>query len=141
MKAFFLSVLLLSVCAACDLPRHYFNPAPDCVAAQASLDASMSDVYQGGVRARLAGAKPADFRYFFERFLDEQGQQIMVVNFRNEQECFNVKMHVPELGKLAGMHAAGGESYPEELYDLEWSLAVVDGVDQVVYEDVHAIVD
>ena len=134
-------LLIAAFAAGCDYPTHYWSAPPACVSEAPASAATLSDVYQSGVRARLVGTRPSDYRYFFRSF-DRAAEPIkIVVNFRNARDCFDVLMYVPEPGPLAGMYANGPESYPEELYEVTWRIAVVDGVDQVVFEDMHPIVD
>jgi len=71
----------------------------------------------------------------------EEEKTYMVLNFRNKKECFDVKMLVEKWDILTGMRLANGKSYPEELYDLKWEVTEMYGVEEVVYLDMHWIVD
>lgn len=130
-------ILLLAVFGAgCDYPTHYWSAPPPCVS-----EALPTALAPSEVRDRLAGTEPSAYRYFFRSF-DRSADPIrMVVNFRNAQTCFDVELRVPELGPLAAMYAAGPASFPEELYDLIWRVDTVDGVDRVIFEDMHPIID
>ena len=50
-------------------------------------------------------------------------------------------MRLADLGKLAGMKRTNGVSYPEELYDLKWSLETLNGKPVILYHDMHRIID
>jgi len=50
-------------------------------------------------------------------------------------------MLVEHWGKLEGMKRTNGLSYPEELHDLKWKLAERNGHQEIIYVDMHEIVD
>jgi hypothetical protein len=91
--------------------------------------------------AMLQHKKPLDFRYFFKRFESEGNITFMIINFRNSEFCFDVKMLVNKWDKLAGMKRTNGVSYPKELIDLQWKVKSINGVNVVEYMDMRKIID
>jgi len=145
-KAFFFvftTLIFLSTFNSCDFPEHYFEPKPEC---NNSVDYfntadSGSPEYQAMAISILRDHQPAYFRYFFKTFLDEQQNVYMLMNFRGKEHCFEIKVLVDNWDKLNGMYHANGKSYPNELYDLEWSIITVNGKQEVYYIDMHDIID
>ena len=84
---------------------------------------------------------PEDFRYTFITFIQENEEIIMHTKFVSENGCITVPILVEKWDKLEGMLKANGESYPKELYELNWSLQDRNGRTLVVYEDMHCIID
>jgi hypothetical protein len=127
------------------LPEAYFSSKPDCNNTPGYPLAGTGDLastdYQREVVQRLESGKPQDFRYFFKTFVSEAGNDYVIVNFRNGEQCFDVKMKVNKWGKLAGMRRTNGRSYPEELYELAWTIAETSGKKEVIYQDMHAVID
>ena len=139
----FTSLILLFTFNSCDFPEHYFKSKPLC---QNKIDYFNTNDYENPeyqVKAIgiLRDHRPADFRYFFNTFLEEQENIYMITNFRNKEYCFDVKVLVKNWDKLKGMRRANGKSYPNELYDLEWSIITIDGKLKVLYVDMHDIID
>jgi len=134
---------LLFLLTACDFPEHYFTSQPVCV--QEEIFTKFSDStdaeYQKIALEKLSHKKPHEFRYFFKTFLEENQQTYMLTNFRNETTCFDVKLRINKLGKLAGMYRLNGRSYPKELYDLKWTSNTFQGKNEIVYIDMHDIID
>jgi CHAD domain-containing protein len=127
------------------LPKAYFLSKPNC---NSTLNHSLLDTkaftstaYQREVIQLLESKKPHDFRYFFKTFLSEGDNDYMIVNFRNKEQCFDVKMKVNQWDKLAGMRRTNGLSYPEELHEIEWAIEETRGKKEVFYQDMHAIID
>jgi hypothetical protein len=135
--------VLLLLLSACDLPDQYFAPPPKCTPdKQLALEGDpLSPENQELLRKRLKNKKPEQYRYFFKTFLDEGKNTYMVTNFRNDFTCFDVKVLVQRWDKLEGMRRANGESYPKELFDLKWQIKEVDGKEEVLYVDMHRIID
>jgi hypothetical protein len=50
-------------------------------------------------------------------------------------------MLVTQWNKLGGMLRTNGQSYPEELYGLQWEIKRVNGAEEVVYADMRSIID
>jgi hypothetical protein len=141
MKKYALFVVVLLLCTAFFyLPKNYFSDVPECRALTVVGD-ELSTANQQRFRDLLEAQSPQDFRYFFQTFLEENGHTYMVTNFRNEAACFNVKMLVTQWNKLGGMLRTNGQSYPEELYGLQWEIKRVNGAEEVVYADMRSIID
>ena len=122
------------------VPEHYHTPEPECNQAE-TFDLSIAGTaHLSELKTNLKTKSPNSYRYFFKTFLEEN-KIYMVVNFRNEKECFDVKILVDKWDKLTGMRWANGKSYPKELYDLKWEVEEVNGVEEVVYLDMHPIID
>ncbi len=136
-------ILFLVLFTACDFPEYYFEDAPDCKEESifSALGNSRNAIYQKRALAELQNRKPSDFRYFFKTFIEEGTKTYMLTNFRNEQACFDVKVRVERWDKLAGMKRTNGRSYPNELYDLKWEIQIIDGQQEVIYLDMHRIID
>lgn len=143
MKTKTFSYILLLLVLACDFPEHYFTEPPVCIQQEMLSDFSNSNTpqYQKLAIEELKGKTPKEFRYFFKTFLEENQKIFMLTNFRNENNCFDVKLRVEKLGKLTGMHRANGKSYPKELYDLKWVKRDIQGTTEIVYIDMHDIID
>lgn len=131
---------MLAISAA--LPRHYFSGKAECVTDPAfyGLQAGTSE-YADRVHAILSGSKPSDFRYFFKSFEESAGETYLVVNLRNANHCFDARMLVEQWDKLEGMRRSSGVSYPEELYELKWEIADRTGRKEIIYRDMHRIID
>lgn len=141
MKKYALFIALLLLCSAFYyMPKHYFSAAPECHAV-AFTGHELSEEHQQGARGWLQERKPDDYRYFFRTFMEEEGQTYMITNFRNQEECFDVKVLVNNWDKLQGMLRTNGKSYPEELYDLQWELKTVNDREELVYVDMRKIID
>ncbi len=139
---FFLLTGLLIFYLACDLPEHYWSESPECHPSAfigAAMPASLA--YQSKVRVFLADKKAEDFRYFFDTFMDEGAKTYMMTEFRNENECFTGKILVRDWSKLEGMRRVNGKAYPKELYDLKWEIQTIDGKQEILYVDMHDIID
>lgn len=137
------SLSLLLTFNSCDFPEHYFDSKPEC---QNSIDYfqtadSESTEYQSKALGILRNSQGQSFRYFFKTFLEEGRDVYMLTNFRNKEHCFDIKVLVDNWDKLQGMRRSNGKSYPNELYDLKWSIITIDGRQQVFYEDMHEIID
>ena len=91
------------------------------------------------------GYLDARLEYLFgsisKTFLIENDTDYLVTNFRNEQYCFDVKMRLEDLGKLVGLKHKNRVAYPVELYDLKWSLEKENGKTEILYLDMHRIID
>ena len=142
MKRYFILIFMLIV-SSCDFPEHYFSPAPECISNQNSYenDADLSQPNQKILRDKVRNKTPKDYRYFFKTFTEEMNNTYMVVNFRDSESCFNLKILVNKWDKLRGMHQKNGISYPKELYDLKWEIRTVNNQEEIVYLDMHKIID
>ena len=118
------------------VPKNYWKPEPKCIANQSFDFSKKGTAHLSALNESLKSKSPDDYRYFFKTFLEEE-KIYMVVNFRNEQECFDVKMLVEKWDKLTGMRHANGKSYPKELHDLEWNIEN----NEVTYQGMHRIID
>ena len=63
-------------------PRYLFAPEPVCHTGGLfeRFDDPLSEEYQAAVREVLQGKTPADFRYFFRTFLEEEDGAYLLVN-------------------------------------------------------------
>ena len=124
-------------------PKYYFSAKPTCNSDESIFtEQTYEDLnYQNKVHQILATSSPKQFRYFRKTFLIENGTDYLVTNFRNDHQCFDVKLRLEDLGKLVGMKRTNGHSYPVELYDLKWSLEKRDGKTEIIYLDMHRIID
>ena len=138
-KQFFILLLLSS----CNLPEHYWSPAPECQNREERFndESSISAENQTLLREKIRNQQPKNYRYFFETFIEEGEHTYMITNFRNEVDCFDIKLLVTKWDKLAGMHRVNGKAYPKELYDLQWTVKTVNSREEVVYIDMHRIID
>lgn len=138
---FFVISMILIGKSCC--PKFYFSSEPSCHSNELIFtEKTYEDInYQNKVLQILATSTPEQFRYFRKTFLIENGTDYLITNFRNDHQCFDVKMRLEDLGKLAGMKRTNGRSYPVELYDLKWSLETKNGKTEVLYIDMHPIID
>ncbi len=134
----YIITFLLIFLSACGLPEHYFSPKPECESVEASKTKSKS--HQDLIFI-LKTQKPKEYRYFFNYFSEKCDDNYINVNFRNEESCFDIMIYVDKWDKLGGMKEANGKSYPKELYDLEWEIIMIDGVESIKYVDMHSIID
>ena len=118
------------------VPKNYWKAPPECSNPQTFDYDRPGTIHLSTLHEELKSKSPEDYRYFFKTFLEED-KIYMVVNFRNEQECFDVKMLVDKWDKLAGMRWANGKSYPKELHDLEWTVKN----NEITYVDMHDIIE
>ncbi|MFK8005855.1 MAG: hypothetical protein AB8H03_05775 [Saprospiraceae bacterium] len=139
---FLLAFTMILVGKSC-CPKYYFSSAPTCYSDEALFNTLTyeDENYQNKVFQILATSTPEQFRYFRKIFLFENGTDYLVTNFRNDEQCFDVKLRLEDLGKLAGMKRKNGVAYPVELYDLKWSLEKRNGKMEVLYLDMHRIID
>lgn len=123
-------------------PKHYFSSLPICdTPINSASNNPLSKENQQFLYAQLKTSSPEDFRYRFITFLEEEQHTYMVTNFINDDGCFDIKILVNDWSKLAGMRRTNGYSYPSELYDLKWEIRKIDEEEQVVYLDMHHIID
>ena len=122
------------------VPEHYHSPVPVCTKAETFNLNIKGTQHLSALKSNLKTKAPDQYRYFFKTFLEEENVY-MVLNFRNDNECFDVKMLVDKWDKLTGMRHANGKSYPKELFDLKWEFKEVNGVEEVVYASMHSIID
>lgn len=143
MKKFQFIILIVFVLASCDFPLHYFAPAPACntKGTQLNYESALAVENQNLLRNELKNKEPQDYRYFFQTFIKEGGNTYMVTNFRNHVDCFDIKILVDKWDKLGGMLRTNGFSYPNELYDLKWEITTKNGMEEVLYMDMHRIID
>lgn len=141
--AIILPFVFLTIVGKTCCPKYYFSSKPTCNSDDPIFEEQTydSEDYQNKVLQILATSTPEQFRYFRKTFLFENGADYLVTNFRNDLLCFDVKMRLADLGKLAGMKRTNGRSYPLELYDLKWSLEKRNGKTEIVYIDMHRIID
>ena len=128
---------------ACDFPEHFFSSKRECINQKefSEMGNPYSSKYQSVVLEHLSGRNPKEFRYYFQTFLEEGRRTYMMTNFRNENSCFDVKILVQKWDKLGRMRRVNGRAYPNELYDLDWEFKMVDNKEEVVYVDMHKIID
>ena len=125
------------------LPKHFFSSPPTCVADPifSALEDPNSTTYQNTVLDLLSTKKPEDFRYIFQTFLEEEAQTYVLIELRNEAHCFIGKFLVLELGHLAPMKPSNGVSYPKELLEVEWEIANSETGKQLIFLNMHRIID
>lgn len=119
-------------------PKYYFSAEPPCVASFSDLQ---GNAYEQAIGDYLEDKKPSGFRYFFQTFTQEDGKDYMIVNMRNDTYCFDVKIRVKQWGKLEGMKRTNGISYPKELYNLQWKLEQGAGRRELIFQDMHDVID
>ncbi len=134
---------MLIMIGSCDFPEHYFSPEPECISNQNSYkgDVDLSQPNQKLLRDKVRNKAPKDYRYFFKTFVEGMNNTYMVTNFRDSESCFNLKILVNKWDKLGGMRRTNGFSYPNELYDLKWEIRIVNNQEEIVYLDMHKIID
>lgn len=93
------------------------------------------------VNAILKVSHTNEYRYYFKTFIEEDGMNKILVNFRDKNLCMDVLLSIHNIGKLAGMKRTNGKSYPQELYDMQWKLDESSGKLEVMYIDMHDIID
>ena len=139
-KIYFLFIVLL-VISSCKFPEHYFTKAPKCN--PSTIINQQKDILnpenQTTLKTFIKEKLPKDFRYFFKTFINNT--DYMVVNFRNEVSCFDIKILVNNWEKLNGMRKVNGKSYPKELYELTWKIKNINNHEEVVYVNMHDIID
>lgn len=143
MKNYAILLLMLTTLASCDFPEHYFSPVPECNAGAPNRDKGdeLTEASQKLLIKKISKNKPEDYRYFFKTFVEEGDNTYMITNFRNKESCFDVKILVENWDKLIGMKRTNGRSYPEELFDLKWVIELRNGNEEVIYKDMHRIID
>ena len=142
-RIFLILLVGLLVLGFVSCPKDYFVKMPECIkqeAFQENLN-PISEEYQSEVLVLLRDKNPDEFRYKFETFLQEDGNIFMLTNFRNNEFCFDAKLLVNKWDKLGGMKRTNGKSYPKELYELKWKIDNINGLEQIVYLDMHRIID
>lgn len=138
-KALFILVAFsVTAITAFTLPKYLFVSEPAC-----SSDTSGDSLpaRQAMLVTRLQDKSPSDYRYFFQTFLEEEGQTYKVTNFRNDTDCFDIKMLVNDWDKLDGMKRTNGKSYPRELHRLEWEIVTTGQQAVVRYVDMRRVID
>jgi hypothetical protein len=65
----------------------------------------------------------------------------MYVKFIGQSGCFTAKMFVNKWDSLEGMKKTKGVSWPSELYDLKWAVEDINGVEELIYNDMKKIID
>ena len=142
MKQILILLFVLLTVNACNLPEDYFTSSPECTNEKVVVEGDVLNVEnQQTLREMIKDKDRKVYRYFFETFVEEGEHTYMITNFRNDEVCFSMKVLVNKWDKLEGMRKANGEAYPKELYDLEWELKSVNGQEEVVYIDMHRIID
>lgn len=138
MKNVLFLLFTITMLSSCSFPEHYFSSAPECTNEESHDKQELTTENQTKLANKIKQKEPKEYRYFFKTFLEERDDTYMVVNFRNDEACFNVKMLVDKWDKLAGMRKTNGQSYPKELYDLQWE---INGNNQIAYLDMQKIID
>ena len=134
-------IIFLTSLYSCNFPKHYFNPAPTCENTNMQMEYDSPDYSVNNVHAILKVNHPNEYRYYFKTFIEEDGINKILVNFRDKNLCMDVLLSIDSLGKLNGMKRTNGKSYPRELYDLQWELDERFGKLEVMYTDMHDIID
>jgi len=141
-RCIFVMVVLISL-NSCNLPDHYFDEKPECNRSIEHPNPKLDLSYevQSIYRNQLKESSPEAYRYFFEEFREEGDQTFMITNFRNETECFTMKILVEDWSKLKGMRVNNGEGYPKELFDLKWIIKEMNDEEEIIYSEMHRIID
>jgi len=135
--------LFISLLSSCSFPEHYFTKDPICIPTSALFpnQNQLSPANQAHYIGEFLSLKPAAFRYYFKGFVEDGNDTFMITNFRNDAVCFDIKVLVDKWDKLGGMRRTNGRAYPNELYDLQWSIEDSNGEKQIKYIDMHKIID
>jgi len=135
--------LILIIGAYTCFPKHYFSPTVKC-SAEGILILNGDPLSTGNqqiLRGKIRDHASTDFRYYFKTFEEEESRTYMITNFRNDSLCFDIKILVDKWDRLEGMRRKNGKAYPKELYNLKWELKNIAGKEEVVYLDMHRIID
>lgn len=124
-------------------PKYYFTPSAECTAEGMLIENGDPLIARNQqiLRNKIRTQTPTDFRYYFKTFVDEGSTTYMITNFRNDSLCFDIKMLVDNWDRLGGMRRNNGKGYPKELYNLQWIIQNLDGKEEVIYSDMHRIID
>ncbi len=139
-------LLLLSIFSFFPI-NHVFIKEADCINGADNHFIGYSDTeyykisYQEKVIELLSNRTPADYRYFFQNFIDEDPNTYMYVKFIGQTGCFTVKMTVDIWDILEGMKRTNGVSWPSELRELKWVVEIRDGTEELIYVDMYKIID
>ena len=135
--------LIIVVGAYTCLPKYYFSPSVECTAEGTFTGSGdpLSADNQEILREKIRSNTPENFRYYFKTFVEEASNTYMITNFRNDSSCFDIKMLVDKWDRLGGMRKNNGKGYPKELYSLKWKVQTINGKEEVVYSDMHRIID
>ncbi|MEZ4850043.1 MAG: hypothetical protein R3B93_15780 [Bacteroidia bacterium] len=136
---YLLALILFTNCT----PNGYLASPPECKPSPqfAQIEDSQGNQYQKIALNELKNTTPEDYYYFFKTFIEEGEQVYMMTNFRNEKNCFDVKMLVNNWEKLEGMRKTNGKSYPKQLVNLTWTIDQNGENEQVVFVDMNTIID
>jgi hypothetical protein len=136
MKNYITLLLGFAILISCSAPR------PECVNKEKYFDTNTyeSQEYQNKVINILHNDSPEYYRYFFVTFTGDDNDYL-VVNMRNDKNCFDAKILVTDWTKLAGMRKVNGKAYPKELHDLTWSLIRTKESWKILYGDMRTIRD
>ena len=106
------------------LPKTQHLPKPECVNENIVFLQNDWDsyIYKKEVMSVLENAEPEDYRYFFQSIIKRNGKDYLLVNFRNQKECFSASMCVKDWGHLEPVRASHGTYYSNELMNLEWKI-------------------
>lgn len=106
------------------LPKEMFLPKPECVNANLIFQENDWDshIYKHEVMSVLETSDPEDYRYFFQSIVKRHGKDYLLVNLRNETQCFSAFMRIRHWGNLEPMRATNGAHYPNELINLKWKI-------------------
>lgn len=139
-------VALLGFCYL-STPKDVFTEKLDCIKGADNQFIGYSDTnyfedsYQEKARELLLNKSIAEYRYIFQTFVDEGPKTYMYVKFIGQSGCFTAKMLVNKWDRLEGIKRTNGVSWPSELYDLEWVVEDINGVEELIYVDMHKIID
>ena len=126
-------------------PKHIFSPAPACTSHPFLSENWEDDVldpsYQKKISSFLQNYQPNDFRYFRETFIKEKGDTNIILNLRNEQHCFHALFHIDHFKQLDKMVSANGQSWPKELYDVEWRIENKQGQPILLFTKMAEVID
>lgn len=135
-------LLLFVFLVSCNFPEHYFTEAPACAKELYSTEKTESqNINQSIILEKLRATNSKEFRYFFKTFIESEKNTYMLTSFAQNDDCFLVKILVDKWDKLGGMRRTNGVSYSKELFDLKWTITTVDGKEEIVFMDMHKIID
>lgn len=131
--------------AAIFWPKHIFSPKPECTSHpfenQDWEDYVLDKSYQKKIGQFLQEYQPDDFRYFRETFIEEKEGTSIIINLRNKQHCFHALFKIENFEEIDKMVESNGQSWPEELYDVQWKIKNRQGIPTLIFTGMAKIID
>ncbi|MEO0585031.1 MAG: hypothetical protein AAF135_22655 [Bacteroidota bacterium] len=125
------------------IPYEYFLPVPDCevTSEHALLSDPGSLIYQENARRILSQHQPQDFRYFFENFEIAGPHEYVMMNVRNDEYCFSIRMRIMHWGNLTPLLSKSSYRYSRELLRVKWKILDEGGKQEVYFIEMHELID